>query len=131
ISLLRIVLPKSDCLAARFVAVTLAVVLICTPVFAGVSISNTNGIVMTGADGWSQPNSVRAISADGIVMTGADGIVMTGADGIVMTGADGTVYNATSVTITSANGIVMTGADGIVMTGADGVQRTASDGIVM
>jgi serine protease AprX len=131
ISLLRIALPKGDCLVTRFVAMTLAILLIVTPVFAGVSISNTNGIVMTGADG------IVMTGADGIVMTGADsilnretnGIVMTGADGIVMTGADGW-SQPNSVRAISADGIVMTGADGIVMTGADGIVMTGADGTV-
>ena len=74
------------------IAMALMVMVFVSPVMAGLSISSSNGIVMTGADG--------------IVMTGADGIVMTGADGFL---------NA------NTNGIVMTGADGIVMTGADGI----------
>jgi serine protease AprX len=110
---------------------TLAVLLIVTPVFAGVNISNTNGIVMTGAD------AIVMTGADGIVMTGADsilnretnGIVMTGADGIVMTGADGW-SQPNSVRADNADGIVMTGADGIVMTGADGIVMTGADGTV-
>jgi serine protease AprX len=107
----------------------LVVLLFVSPVFAGISISSTNGIVMTGADG------IVMTGGDGIVMTGADGllnanangIVMTGADGIVMTGADGISY-PNSVKSTSADGIVMTGADGIVMTGADGIVMTGADG---
>ena len=51
ISLLNSVLPKFYCLTARVVALTLAVLLVVTPALAGVSISSTNGIVMTGADG--------------------------------------------------------------------------------
>ena len=110
-------------------ALTLAFLLIVTPVIAGVTVSNTNGIVMTGADG------VTFDQTNGIVMTGADsffnnrtnGIVMTGADGIVMTGADGWSY-PNSVRTASADGIVMTGADGIVMTGADGIVMTGADG---
>jgi len=125
------------------------------PVFAGISLSPTDGIVMTGADGivmtgadgivMTGADSFFNSSTNGIVMTGADGIVMTGADGIVMTGADGFAYpnsirmvSADGVDITSADGIVMTGADGIVMTGADGTQHTAdsvtitlANGIVM
>ena len=51
------------------IAVTLIVLLLVSPVMAGLQISSANGIVMTGADG--------------IVMTGADGIVLTGADGLL------------------------------------------------
>ena len=125
------------------------------PVFAGITLSPTDGIVMTGADGivmtgadgivMTGADSFFNNSTNGIVMTGADGIVMTGADGIVMTGADGFAYpnsirtaSADGVDITRVDGIVMTGADGIVMTGADGVHYTAdavtitlANGIVM
>lgn len=112
-------------------ALTLILLLTSAPVFAGLSINNANGIVMTGADG------IVMTGADGIVMTGADsvfnnqtnGIVMTGADGIVMTGADGWAY-PNSVRAANADGIVMTGADGIVMTGADGIVMTGADGTV-
>lgn len=46
------------------IAMTMVVLVLVSPVMAGLNISSSNGIVMT-AD-------------DGIVMTGADGIVMTG-----------------------------------------------------
>jgi serine protease AprX len=113
----------------QFVARTLVVLVFVSPAMAGMNISSSNGIVMTGADG------IVMTGADGIVMTGADGfmnanangIVMTGADGIVMTGADGTAY-PNSFRSTHADGIVMTGADGIVMTGADGIVMTGADG---
>jgi serine protease AprX len=126
-------------------AICLMVFVFVSPVFAGLNISNANGIVMTGADGIvmtgadgivmtgadgflnANANGIVMTGADGIVMTGADGIVMTGADGIVMTGADGMTY-PNSVGATSADGIVMTGADGIVMTGADGIVMTGADG---
>ncbi len=169
--MLKMILPKSGYGAKQLLALALVLLLGVTPALGGITITGSNGIVMTGADGvtfdhtngivmtgadgvlnygangivmtgadgivmtgadgLSYPNSVRAVSADGIVMTGADGIVMTGADGIVMTGADGTTYTSTSITINQANGIVMTGADGIVMTGADGVEQTTANGIVM
>src|SRR6266850_1029613 len=122
------------------IAMTLLVLLLVSPVMAGLQISSTNGIVMTGADGivmtgadgivMTGADSFMNANANGIVMTGADGIVMTGADGIVMTGADSFAY-PNSVRTASANGIVMTGADGIVMTGADGIVMTGADGIVM
>ena len=126
---------------------TLVVVALVSPVMAGLGISPTNGIVMTGADGIvmtgadgivmtgadgflnSNANGIVMTGADGIVRTGPDGIVMTGADGIVMTGADSIVY-PNSVHATSADGIVMTGADGIVMTGADGIVMTGADGTI-
>jgi serine protease AprX len=119
------------------VAIALVVLVFVSPVLAGLDISSTNGIVMTGADGivmtgadgivMTGADSFLNANANGIVMTGADGIVMTGADGIVMTGADSIAY-ANSVRATQADGIVMTGADGIVMTGADGIVMTGADG---
>ena len=118
-------------------AIVLAVLVLVSPVMAGLHISPTNGIVMTGADGIVMTGADGIVmtgadgflysNANGIVMTGADGIVMTGADGIVMTGADGIAY-PNSVRATNADGIVMTGADGIVMTGADGIVMTGADG---
>lgn len=119
------------------VAIGLMVLVFVSPVLAGLDISSTNGIVMTGADGivmtgadgivMTGADSFLNANANGIVMTGADGIVMTGADGIVMTGADNVAYS-NSVKATQADGIVMTGADGIVMTGADGIVMTGADG---
>lgn len=117
---------------------TLVVLVMVSPVMAGLNISKSNGIVMTGADGIVMTGADGIVmtgadnffnaSTNGIVMTGADGIVMTGADGIVMTGADGIAY-PNSLRTVSADGIVMTGADGIVMTGADGIVMTGADGV--
>src|SRR6266545_4154696 len=117
------------------IAMILVVLVFVSPVFAGLSITPSDGIVMTGADCIVMTGADGIVmtgadgflnaGANGIVMTGADGIVMTGADGIVMTGADGSTYRADSVTVTLPNGIVMTGADGIVMTGADGLLPNA------
>ncbi|HKO96888.1 MAG TPA: S8 family serine peptidase [Pyrinomonadaceae bacterium] len=117
---------------------TLVVLVVASPVMAGLNISRSSGIVMTGADGivmtgadgivMTGADSFFNSSTNGIVMTGADGIVMTGADGIVMTGADGIAY-PNSVRAVSSDGIVMTGADGIVMTGADGIVMTGADGV--
>jgi serine protease AprX len=118
-------------------AMTLVVLLVVSPVMAGLNISSSNGIVMTGVDG------IVMTGVDGIVMTGVDqffnsnanGIVMTGvdgangagADGIVMTGVD-SVSHPNSARITSVDTIAMNGADGIVMTGVDGIVMTGVDG---
>jgi serine protease AprX len=121
------------------IAMTLVVLVLVSPVMAGLNISSTNGIVATGADGvvlnggngivatgadsflTFGPNGIVATGADGIVATGADGIVATGADGFVPTGTNGIVATgADSINIVKADGIVATGADGIVATGADG-----------
>lgn len=123
--------------AQQSLAAVLVVLMLVYPVSAGLRISPTEGIVMTGADGIVMTGADGIVmtgadqffnsSVNGIVMTGADGIVMTGADGIVMTGADGVAY-PNSFRSTHADGIVMTGADGIVMTGADGIVMTGADG---
>ncbi len=121
----------------QFLALTLVLLFVVSPVTAGIRISATDGIVMTGADGivMDGVDGIVMTGADqffnsttnGIVMTGADGAGGTGADGIVMTGADNVAYS-NSFRSTHADGIVMTGADGIVMTGADGIVMTGADG---
>jgi len=81
--------------------------------------TGADGIVMTGAthrdDGRgrfdTEGRSVTITQANGIVMTGADRNCHDRADGIVMTGADGIV-------MTGGRWHRNTGADGIVMTGA-------------
>jgi serine protease AprX len=122
-------LPTSNHRASQLIAFSLVLLLSVTPVMAGITITASNGIVMTGADGitFDHANGIVMTGADGVLNYGANGIVMTGADGIVMTGADGIAY-PNSVRMLSADGIVMTGADGIVMTGADGIVMTGADG---
>jgi serine protease AprX len=139
----------------QLIAMTLVLLVLVSPAMAGLRISVSDGIVMTGVDG------IVMTGVDGIVMTGVDqffnrqanGIVMTGvdgasnptSDGIVMTGVDSVSYpysarfnSADGVSMNGADGIVMTGVDGIVMTGVDGatyyadaVYVTLPDGIVM
>ena len=127
--MLRIVLPDHLAGVRRIVAVALVLFLGITPVMAGLTISSSNGIVMTGADGVSfdNPNGIVMTGADSVLTYGTNGIVMTGADGLPVAGANGMSY-PNSVQMVSADGIVMTGADGIVMTGADGIVMTGADG---
>lgn len=118
--------------------------LVTGPVFAGITISNSNGITATGADGVQfvdlagitatgadgvltfGPNGITATGADGITATGADGITATGADGYTYTGANGITATGTdSLSIQNADGITATGADGITATGADGTTYSA------
>ena len=125
--------------AQRLLALSLTVLLITAPAFAGIAVTRSNGITATGADGVQfvglsgitatgadgvatfGPNGITATGADGITATGADGITATGADGYTYTGANGiTATGADSLLIASANGITATGADGITATGADG-----------
>ena len=122
-------MPSQKIKARRLVSAFLVLVLSSTSLLAGINISRSNGIMMTGADGvtFDHPNGIMMTGADGIMMTGADGIMMTGADGLGMPGANGMSY-PNSVSMTSADGIMMTGADGIMMTGADGIMMTGADG---
>jgi serine protease AprX len=116
---------------------TLIVLVVVSPVMAGLRFTPSDGIIMTGADGivmtgadgivMTGADGFLNLNSNGILMTGADGIVMTGADGIVMTGADSIAY-PNSVRATNADGIAMTSADGILMTGADGIVITGADG---
>ena len=117
------------------------------PTFAGITVSNSNGITATGADGVQfiglsgitatgadglltfGPNGITATGADGITATGADGITATGADGITATGADGYTYTgANGITATGADSLSIQRADGITATGADGITATGADG---
>jgi serine protease AprX len=120
-------------------AVALAVVLCALPASAGLRISSTQGLVMTGADGvyydnvagmnFAGADGLLAFQPNGIFNTTTDGLVMTGADGNRVVGVDGVSYTgANSYTATHADGLVMTGADGLVMTGADGLVMTGADG---
>jgi serine protease AprX len=123
----------------RTAAVALAVILCALPATAGLRISSTQGLVMTGADGVYFDNvsgmtltgtdGLQAFQVNGIFNTTTDGLVMTGADGNRVAGVDGVSYTgANSYTARHADGLVMTGADGLVMTGADGLVMTGADG---
>ncbi len=117
------------------------VLLSCVPVLAGLTITGSNGITASGADGidYFNTNGITASGADGILAfgpngitaSGADGITASGADGITASGADGiTASGADSTTITRADGITASGADGITISGADGTTYHADSVIV-
>lgn len=117
------------------------VLLSCIPVLAGLTITGSNGITASGADGidYFNTNGITASGADGILAfgpngitaSGADGITASGADGITASGADGiTASGADSTTITRADGITASGADGITISGADGTTYHADSVIV-
>jgi len=125
----------------RLVALALMVLLSCVPVLAGLTITGSNGITASGADGidYFNTNGITASGADGILAfgpngitaSGADGITASGADGITASGADGiTASGADSTTITRADGITASGADGITISGADGRTYQADSVIV-
>jgi len=117
------------------------VLLSCVPALAGLTITGSNGITASGADGidYFNTNGITASGADGILAfgpngitaSGADGITASGADGITASGADGiTASGADSTTITRADGITASGADGITISGADGTTYHADSVIV-
>jgi len=111
---------------------TVILTLLAGSVFAGLDITRSNGISLTGADGvnFIGVNGISLTGADGILSTQANGISLTGADGISLTGADGiSLTGADSSTYVGPNGISLTGADGISLTGADGMILVGSNGI--
>src|SRR5713226_7642965 len=125
----------------RLIALTLVVLLGSVPVLAGLTITGSNGITVSGADGilYYGTNGITVSSADGVLafrpngitVSGADGITASGADGITVSGADGiTASGADSTTITRADGITASGADGITISGADGRTYQADSVIV-
>jgi serine protease AprX len=118
----------------RAFALNLVLLLFIQPILAGLTVTRSSGITLTGADG------IRFVGLSGITLTGADGVLdyrsngitLTGADGITLTGADGiTLTGADAATHTGTNGITLTGADGITLTGADGITLTGADGITL
>ncbi|HYN83863.1 MAG TPA: S8 family serine peptidase [Pyrinomonadaceae bacterium] len=125
----------------KMAALALAVLLCATQAQAGLIVRETEGLVVTGADGVHyetssglvvtgadqllglEVNGVTATAGDGLVVTGADGLPVTGTNGLVVTGADGVGLRADSadgISVANSAGLVVTGADGLVVTGADG-----------
>ncbi|QYO66347.1 S8 family serine peptidase [Leptolyngbya sp. 7M] len=102
--------------------------------FAGLLVSRSNGITLTGVDGiqfvglpglsTQGTDGFLGFTSNGFSIFDTNGITLTGADGITLTGADGT-------TLTGPNGITLTGADGITLTGADGISLSGADGITL
>jgi len=120
-------------------ALILVIAIASAPVLGGLTITGSNGITATGADGivYVGTSGITATGADGylafgpngITATGADGITATGADGITATGADGfNGTNANGITATGADSTSIRRADGITATGADGITATGADG---
>src|SRR5882724_10110236 len=123
------------------IALILIVLLSVIPVLAGVTVTGSNGITATGADGvqYIGTSGITATGADGallfgpngITATGADGITATGAEGITATGEDGFTYTgANGITATGADSLLIHSADGITATGADGITATGADGVI-
>ena len=112
----------------KFLVAILLAVIVSVQVQAGLLITTSSGIAVTGADGVSfiGPSGIAATGADGYLAYGPNGIASNGVDGLLptQTGPDG-------VTFTGPNGIATTGADGIAATGADGIAVTGADGIAV
>ncbi len=109
----------------------LMLLLLVTECFAGLTVTQSSGIAVTGADGITFINTsgIATTGADGLLALTPNGIAVTGADGIAVTGADGLTYTgANGIAVTGADGIAVTGADGIAVTGADGIAVTGADG---
>jgi serine protease AprX len=128
-------------------AVSLVLLLLLSPVNAGITIATGDGITASGADGINYigtngitasgadgvltfgVNGITASGADGITASGADGITASGADGITASGADGVAYPSTNnVVAVKPSGITASGADGITASGADGILISTADG---
>jgi serine protease AprX len=117
----------------KLVALVLTLLLTAGPISAGISVTRSNGIATTGADGVTLigMNGIATTGADGILALTPNGIATTGADGIATTGADGFAYTGTNgIATTGADGIATTGADGVILTGANGIVVTLADGTV-
>jgi serine protease AprX len=117
--------------AKKPIALILLLLLLVSPVSAGLTVTRSNGIAVTGADGITFINTsgVAVTGADGLLSFNPNGIAVTGADGIAVTGADGLTYvGVNGIAVTGADGIAVTGADGIAVTGADGIAVTGADG---
>jgi serine protease AprX len=113
------------------VTITLTLILLVGTASAGLTVTRSNGIAVTGADGVSflNPSGIAVTGADGVLSCTPNGIAVTGADGIAVTGADGTTYTGPNGLITAhANSMNVNGADGIAVTGADGIAVTGADG---
>jgi serine protease AprX len=106
---------------------------------AGISVTSSDGMRFTGADGidFINTNGMRFTGADGFInthvngmrFTGADGLRFTGADGTKFTGADGVTYiGSTGARFTGADSVEMSKVDGVRFTGADGFRFTGADG---
>jgi serine protease AprX len=115
----------------RPVALALMLLLSSVPVLAGLTITGSNGITASGADGidYVGTNGITASGADGILAFGPNGITASGADGITASGADGiTASGADGITASGADSTTMTRADGITASGADGITISGADG---
>src|SRR5829696_5340831 len=123
----------------RAVSLALVVALCSLPALAGIVVTGTQGLTMTGADGIYYDN------VSGLNLTGADaltyqvngiygtttpsGLTMTGADASPVATVDGVSYTGTnSYAAAHADGLNLTGADGLNLTGADGLNLTGADG---
>jgi serine protease AprX len=118
----------------QFTALVLVLLLGVGSAFAGLTITGSNGITASGADG------IDYVGVSGITASGADGYLAFTPNGITASGADGqplfspagiTASGADGVTYPGQNGITASGADGITISGADGITASGADGIAI
>jgi serine protease AprX len=112
-------------------AMILIVLVVVSPVTAGLHISPSDGIMATGADGivMAGGEGIVATGADGFLTFSSNGISAPGVDGIMATGADNLTYSgANGIMATGADSLTVATADGIMATGADGIMATGADG---
>jgi serine protease AprX len=117
--------------STKLISSLLILLLVAGRTLAGLTVTRSNGIAVTGADGVTFINTsgIAVTGADGLLAFAPNGIATTGADGIAVTGADGATYTGVNgIAVTGADGIAVTGADGIAVTGADGIAVTGADG---
>jgi serine protease AprX len=108
-----------------------AILLIASPAFGGILVTNSNGITATGIDGvvYSGTSGFLAPGADGLLSLGVNGISSHVSTGFLGTGPDAVTYQGTNgITATGIDGMAIARADGITATGIDGLLVTASDG---
>src|SRR5437588_19155 len=133
-------------------ALAIALFVCALPATAGIRISSTQGLTMTGTDGIYFDNvaGLTMTGTDGLLTFGvngiflgatSDGLTMTGTDGLTMTGTDGlSALGIQSVHVDTSGQVVVTKTDGTVfyaptngltVTGANALAATGAEGIVM
>jgi serine protease AprX len=115
----------------KSIALALTLLLLVGTASAGLTITRSSGVAVTGADGINFINTsgVAVTGADGLLTFSPNGVAVTGADGVAVTGADGVIHAGTNgVAVTGADSLIMNFADGVAVTGADGVAVTGADG---
>jgi subtilisin family serine protease len=129
----------------KALSVLLILMLVTSPVFAGILVAVGNGITITQRNGinytgptgltttgvggvtYTAVNGLTATGVDGMSIAQASGLTTTGVDGLTITAANGVTYQAESVSIWQPSGLTTTGVDGLTVTGVDGLTTTGVD----